>query len=116
MKSPGRLTAMPSQIVFAERAPIGRAAASESMYGAHPSAWTPTTRTPSRALATASPIPLASPPPPSGTTTSFSSGAWRASSSPIVPCPATTCGWSNACTSVSPSDSASRVASAPASS
>ena len=37
-------------------------------------------------------MPLASPPPPSGTTTSFSSGAWRASSSPIVPWPATTCG------------------------
>jgi hypothetical protein len=38
VKSPGRFTAMPSQIVFAERAPIGRSAASESMYGAHASA------------------------------------------------------------------------------
>ena len=31
VKSPGRFTAMPSQIVLAERAPIGRCAASESM-------------------------------------------------------------------------------------
>ena len=45
---------MPSQIVFAERAPIGRSAASESMYGAHASACTPTTRTPSSAPSSAS--------------------------------------------------------------
>ena len=54
-------------------------------------------------------MPLASPPPPSGTTTSFTSGACRAISSPIVPWPATTSGWSNAWTSVKPCASASRA-------
>ena len=38
VNSPGCLTAMPSQIVLAERAPIARSAAGDSTYGAQASA------------------------------------------------------------------------------
>ena len=55
------------------------------------SACTPTTRTSGRSSFTATATPAASPPPPIGTNTAARSrGAWRSSSSPIVPCPAMT--------------------------
>ena len=116
MKSPGRLTAMPSQIVLAERAPTGRWAAIDAGYGAHASAWTPTMRAPGERAAIAIAMPDDSPPPPSGTTTSFTSGAWRAISRPTVPWPATISGASKAWTIVLPSSAATRRASSPASS
>ena len=53
-------------------------------------------------------IPPARPPPPSGTTTSRVSGACRASSSPTVPWPATTSGWSKAWISRRPRSRESR--------
>ena len=84
--------AIPSQIVLAERVPIGRWAASDSTYGAQASAWTPTTFAPGTRDLIAIATPDANPPPPSGTTTSRVAGAWRAISSPTVPAPATTSG------------------------
>ena len=91
VNSPGRLIAIPSQIVLPVRA----------------SAWTPTTRAgpPGRSRC------RSRPPPPGGTTTSRTSGSWRAISSPTVPWPATTLAWSNAWMSVRPSSSAIRAAS-----
>ena len=75
VSSPGRLTAIPSQIVLAERAPIGRWASSDGGYGAHASDWTPTTRAPGSRSLIAMAIPAISAPPPTATTTRRVSGA-----------------------------------------
>ena len=44
---------------------------------------------------TARAMPEMTPPPPIGTTTVSTSGTWSMISSPRVPCPAITAGWSN---------------------
>ena len=85
VSSPGRLTAIPSQIVLTARAPIGCFAATESGYGAQRSDCTPTTRASGIRSLIAIAIPATSAPPPIATTTSRVLGACAAISSPIVP-------------------------------
>ena len=66
---------MPSQIVFAERAPIGRSRGERVDVGrARLRLHADHAHAVERRRASARPMPLASPPPPSGTTTSFSVG------------------------------------------
>ena len=64
--------------------------------------FTPITRTPERLDCTARAMPAASPPPRRAPRPSPAPRAASASSRPIVPCPATTSGSSNACTYVAP--------------
>jgi hypothetical protein len=64
---------------------LALAAAIEAGYGAHASAWTPTTRTSSRRWRAAMAVPAARPPPPSGTTIRRVAGRSSAISSPTVP-------------------------------
>ena len=100
MTAPGRLIAIPSQIVPSVRR----------------SASTPITRAPGSRARIATATPAASPPPPTGTTTVAVCGACSAISSPIVPWPAITSGSSKGGIRVMPSSAASLRASAAASS
>ena len=102
VRSPGRLTAIPSAIVSAESAATGSPRRSDSGYGAHAATCTPTTSTSGRADFTAIATPAASPPPPTGMTTRARSGTCSSSSSPSDPWPATMSGSSNGCTKAAP--------------
>src|SRR5215208_5825865 len=106
VRSPGRLTAIPSAIVSAEVAGTGSPRLSDSGYGAQAATCTPTTSTSGRADLIAIATPEHSPPPPTGTTTFARSGASSSSSRPSEPWPATTTGSSNGCTNASPPTSA----------
>ena len=74
VRSPGRLTAMPSAIVSTAPAATGSPRRSDSGYGAHAATCTPITSTSGRADLTAIATPEHSPPPPTGTTTRARSG------------------------------------------
>ncbi len=100
--SPGRPTAIPSAMVDIVGRAIGRPAASEAGHAAAPSAWTPITWTSGRSARTAVATPASSPPPPVQTRIVRTSGHCCRISSPTVPCPATTSGWSNGWISVAP--------------
>ena len=102
MRSPGRLTAIPSAIVSTDGAGTGSPRRSDSGYGAQAATWTPITSTSGRAALTAIAMPEQSPPPPTGTTTRARSGTSSSSSSPSDPWPATMSGSSNGCTKASP--------------
>ena len=102
MRSPGRLTAIPSAIVSTDGAGTGSPRRSDSGYGAQAATWTPITSTSGRAALTAIAMPEHSPPPPTGTTTRARSGTSSSSSRPSDPWPATMSGSSNGCTKASP--------------
>ncbi len=74
VRSPGRLTAMPSAIVRATGTATGSPAASEPATAAQPAACTPTIRTSGIRALTASAMPPIRPPPPIGTTSRPRSG------------------------------------------
>ena len=112
VRSPGRLTAMPSAIVSFDGAATGSPRRSDSGYGAMLSTCTPTISTSGRADFTATAIPDASPPPPTGTTTFARSWTSSSSSNPSVPWPATTSGSSKGCTNAIPVSSARAFAAA----
>src|SRR5215203_5622801 len=99
VRSPGFFTKTPSAIVKPERP-----------------AWTPTMRRSGLRSRRAIPIPDASPPPPTGMRTVSACATCSASSSPIVPWPAMTCGSSNGWMNVAPRSSTSAMAAAIASS
>src|SRR4051812_30867650 len=106
VRSPGRLTAMPSAIVNAEETPTGSPRRSDSANAATVSTCTPTTSTSGRCALIAMATPLDSPPPPTGTTTFARSGTSSSNSSPSVPWPAMTSASSNGWTNAIPASSA----------
>jgi hypothetical protein len=101
-RSPGQPTAMPSAIVVISASGTGRPAASDGRKVSAPAACAATTRACGRSALTATAIPATSPPPPVHTTTVLTSGHCSTSSSPTVPCPATTSAWSKGWMSTGP--------------
>jgi hypothetical protein len=114
--SPGMPTAMPSAIVAMVSSGTGCRATSDAGNAAAFSACTATTRTSGFNAFTATAMPETRPPPPVQTTIVFASGTWSRISSPAVPCPAMTCGWSNGWMNTLPRSAASALAATSASS
>ena len=116
VRSPGARVRRPSAIVSGDDSGPRKRSWNARCVALAPLAWTPNTRRSGLSALAATAIPAIRPPPPMGTTSVSTSGAASSTSRATVPWPAITSGSSNGCTYVRPSSSATRSASACASS
>ena len=117
VSAPGRAVRIASQMdPVAAAFPTRSPAASDRAISSNPAGSAVRTLRPGASASKASATPALSPPPPHGTSTSASatpaSAACAAISSPSVPCPAITSGWSNGGIRLSFRSAASRAPSA----